>query len=272
MSLSKEALIRIEELVASSLDAPETYYDKIILPSGVVVGDLERFQDKRNQFRGKMKTESIEDFVEYCNEQAEGVCFINREDMCASAIFDIGDTEKPGHCLHSAFIELKQTSAFTEMKVNSNKRLTQQELAEFIEDWKDDAVLSDDESVITINKAIAAIRKITIKASSDSEHNVKGFSASTSTMDKLDASSGEENIPGYMVFTCKPYHGLIEYDFKLRISLIVTGGEPLFILRPVKLEEKLEKISEEFRSLVTTDMHKDIGTYMGFFDSNVRFK
>lgn len=267
MSLNKDALEHLGQLVASSLEAPETYFDKIILPAGVTVANLENFQKCRNQFRGNMNTESIKDFIAYCNAQSAGACFINREDMAAKAIFDIGTELDPGHCKHTGFIELRPTAAFMSMRSKHDKRLTQQELAEYLEDWREQMQLTDiDRKDIEVNAAIAAVRKVTIKASSESEHKVQNYSAATSGMDKLDATSGEDNLPGFIKFTCTPYYGLDEYVFTLRISLIVTGGEPVFILRPIKFDVALEKMSDEFKGLITDDLDDNIKLYMGFFD------
>ncbi len=267
MSLSREALGRIEELVAAGLKIEGTWTQPVALPAGVTIHDLEQYQKYRYQFRGSMKTECIKDFIEYCNGQNTGSCFINREDMRANAIFDVGTLDKPGHCKHTSFLELQPTAAFMAMKRKFDKRISQQDLAEFIEDWREIVQLSD-ESVesIPISAGIAAIRKVTIKTTSDSEHKVGSFSESASSMDQLDASSGENNLPSYLDFTCESHHGLKERGFTMRISLIITGDRPEFILRPIKFDVTMEKASDEFRDIIKKDLSKDIPQYMGYFD------
>ena len=56
--------------------------------------------------------------------------------MSAAAILNFGTTDAPGHCDSKATVKLDQTAPYTALLEIVNKRLTQRELAEFIEDWR----------------------------------------------------------------------------------------------------------------------------------------
>lgn len=272
MSLNKDALeLIIENAISASGEEKAADFPIAMLPSNMTVHNLEPYMKQRNQFRGTLHTHSIVDFVEYTNQQNTGSCFIDREAMGAEAIFDIGSIEAPGHCRHSAELHLNETAAYNAIRKIDGKRLTQADLAEFIEDWPSAVMYinMDGEPAMASKAAAAAIRDVTVKENSESSHQVQTFSTQKSAMEQLDASSQNKPLPGFMCFKCKPYDGLSSYELVHRISMIIRKGDaPLFVVRSVNLEETREEMSNELIDLVCGPLLDSINPYLGTFDSS----
>jgi len=96
--------------------------------------------------------------------------------MSARAFFDIGTLDAPGHCNHRAIVELNTTAAYRAIKGIDGDRLTQQDLAEFIEDWQDAIKAFEkpgDETTMSLKAAAEAIRNVTITEQSKADHGVQ---------------------------------------------------------------------------------------------------
>ena len=276
MSFTKDALEHVEQnAFAATLDAKTLCdFNVAVLPGGMQIHDLEEYQEHRNQFRGALSTNSIKDFVEYSNLQAKGSCFISRSSMSAQTVFDLGDDVNPGHCKHTAKVSLKKLAAYSQLQNQDGRRMDQQDFAEFIEDYRDNIKLVadfpydlEDFKVMDFSEGIAAIRRVTINKKREQEHGVQSFSANKSSMEQIDATSDGNQLPGYLTFQCKPYESLSQYTFVVRIGLVITGNEPVFIPRIIKAEETEELMSDEFTDLITGDLDDTIPHYMGMFDS-----
>jgi uncharacterized protein YfdQ (DUF2303 family) len=81
-----------------------------------------------------------------------------------------------------------------------------------------------------IAKAIAAMRTITIKAASESDHTVSDTSASRSTLDQIEARS-KETLPADLIFSVVLFEGLGQRDITLRVSVITSSAQPVLKLR-----------------------------------------
>lgn len=246
----------------------------IALPKDFELHNLEKYQQNRYRFRGQMTTKTVTAFSQYAIDNAEqnNACFISAEDMCAKLIFNIGDILDPGHCDHFATVKLEQTAPYSAMLNVINKRHTQKDIAEFIEDWRNyiTAHSEEDENgdskTIPLPRALHAIRKITIEATAKTESEIRNFGASTSSMESIDVK-GENPPPALLLFTCKPYADLPERQFALRLS-VITGGTPVLVLRCVREEEHEEQMAKQFKELLTRELegvNPPVKTYIGTF-------
>lgn len=246
----------------------------VALPQDFVLHNLEKFESGRYRFRGQMATKSVIAFSQYAtdNAQENNSCFIDAKSMTAKLIFNIGDQSTPGHCDHSAVVSLEKTAPYTAMLEILKKRHTQKDIAEFIEDWRNfiTAHAEEDENgdskIITLPRALQAIRKITIEAIAKSESETRNFGSSTSSMESIDVK-GENQPPATLIFTCKPYAELPERQFSLRLS-IITDRTPLLTLRCVREEEHEEEMASQFKELLTRELDTvtpQVKTYIGAF-------
>lgn len=248
----------------------------IALPKDFEIHSLEKFESKRYRFRGQMGTKSVTAFSKYAtdNAQENNTCFINADSMSAKIIFNIGTRSEPGHCDHTATVQLEKTAPYSALLGIINKRHAQKDIAEFIEDWRTFivAVSEEDENgdskTIPLPRALHAIRKITIEATAKSESETRNFGASTSSMESIDVK-GDNLPPALLLFTCKPYAELPEREFALRLS-VITDRAPALTLRCVREEEHAEEMAKEFKELLTKELESvtpNVNAYIGSFQA-----
>lgn len=260
--MDKQALEHAISMIISGMAAKhvneQTDGSAVSLPESVKVEDLERFMPTRRRYRGKMTTTQIGEFAEYTNLTAGEVqengaepgttvpCFVNPENMTAKVLFDLGTLEHPGHADFTARLDLPKTAAFEELLSKNGRALGQKELAEWLEDWAPQLkVTAEDGEPLNLPGAVAAVRRITIGAKSESTSEERTFGGRRSAMSEVEAQN-KDTLPAFIEFTCEPYHGLDERTFRLRVSLI-TGETPKLIMRIVRLEHHQEEMAKEFR-------------------------
>ncbi|MDN8599045.1 DUF2303 family protein [Citrobacter sp. S2-9] len=240
-----------------------------LLPEGTGIESLERFSLERFRFRGAMTTTSIVDFARYSKGYASPTeparCFIDADNMTARSVFNIGTLDNPGHADNIAAITLKKTAPFRALLAINGDRLSQKQIAEWLEDWKDYLLAFDaDGNAMQITQAAQAVRRITIQQATQADHEDADFSGKKSLMQSIEASS-KEVMPVAFQFKCVPYEGLGERAFSLRNSLL-KSGEPCFVLRIVQLEAQEEAIANEFRDLLISKFDAEsVETFIGNF-------
>lgn len=263
---------QVKDLVLSGYhlnDIPGLACPTTILPDGTSVASLERFALERFRFRGAMETTSINDFVRYSVGYAvtdtPARCFIDADTMSARAVFNIGTLDQPGHADNVASIRLKKTAPFRALLAINGDRLSQKQIAEWLEDWSNFLLAFDaDGQTMEISKAAQAVRRVTIQQTNQADHEDGDFSGKKSLMQSVEASS-KDVMPVAFEFTCIPYEGLGERRFSLRNSLL-KSGEPVFVLRIVQLEAKEEEMANEFRDLLVAQFdNKPVDTFIGNF-------
>lgn len=270
MSLTKEAIQHITdtalEATGKSLD---TLIPTVVLPESAKVIDLEKFQNGRSRFRGTYSTHSLGDFSTYVVDRAEAGArgFINQDEMSCVLLFNLGTTTEPGHADDRAILKLKATAGYTAAQAIAGRGMTQKDLSDWIEDWHQYLTPVDDEgSAIPVARAIAAVRTITIKATSESETTVGDTSASRSAMDQIEARS-KETLPTALQFRVIPFEGLTEQQITLRVSVITSGSQPVLKLRWVGEEVQREDIAQEFKAVLDSKVGTAANLSLGTFDA-----
>lgn len=256
----------------------QTEESVVALPEGVKVHDLEKYLANRRHFRGTMETCLIEEFVEYSTAATESYaeafansdntpCFVNPQSMSAVVFFNLGDIDAPGHGDHQARLALLKTEAFKELLSINGKRFEQRELAEWMEDWKDQltARAENGETELPMASAVAAIRRITIGANAETISEQQNFSSRRSAMAEVEAKF-KDQIPAFLDFKCEPYQGLDERTFNIRLSLI-TGETPKLAARIVRLESAQEEMAKELETKLRKGFEDTpVRTFVGKFD------
>ena len=270
MSLSKEALELIQEqtIAAVGRDVP-ALGPVVIVPQNFNVVDLERYQEGRNRFRGTFSTHSLADFSAYVVERAAPAArgFIDQDAMSCVVLFNLGTPEEPGHADDRAVLRLKASAAFAAVQAVCGQNLAQKTMSDWIEDWNQYLSATDESgAVMSIAKAIAAVRTITVKASSESDHAVSETRASRSTMDAIEASS-KETLPAWLDFKVIPFEGLGEQVIRLRMSVITSGSQPVLKLRWLGEEAQREAIAQEFKQVLEEKVGESAKLVLGSFDS-----
>ncbi|MFJ3487768.1 DUF2303 family protein [Pseudomonas sp. NPDC090202] len=268
MSLTKEAIQLITdtalEATGKSLD---TLVPTAVLPEGTKVVDLEKYQAGRSRFRGTYSTHALADFSLYVKDRAEAGArgFINQDNMSCVLLFNLGTAQEPGHADDRALLQLKATAGYAAAQAISDTRLGQKDLSDWIEDWHQYLTpVDDDGKAIPVAKAIAAVRTITVKATSESETTVGDTSASRSAMDQIEARS-KETLPAALQFHVVPFEGLTEQLITLRISVITSGSVPVLKLRWVGEEVQREAIAQEFKAVLEAQIGDAAKLSLGSF-------
>jgi len=253
----KEAIIALQE--SASIDAASNAlnsscdtHDLVALPSDYKLNNLEQFKPLRRRARGTMNTQAIDAFVEYSKGHAEpgASVFINAEEMSATAVLNLGTPVAPGHADNRAKLTLKRTAAYhalTCMATGSGHK--QATIAEFLEDWPEHIQCHNDAGEITLPKAIAAIRKLTIESIRKLENSEQQLSASRSAFESVQATSVDP-LPTSILFDCQPYADLKARTFALRLNVHTGGDKPTISLRIVKAEQHAEDVANELGFLI----------------------
>ena len=268
MSMNEAAIKEIQKghaVEAANNHLSSTDTPVVAVPDDFAVHDLEQYMLGRSRFRGVMKTGSMRDFVRYVGENGEAQCFVDAEKMSAKVFFNLGDQESPGHGDNTASLKLETTSPYRALLGMDGQKLSQKTLAEWLEDWKEHLTVKDqDGGDMSMAQAIAAVRRITIKAKAESTHTDSDFGASRSAMEEVEAKA-EDRMPSTFIFTCTPYEGLDERPLTLRMSVITGGEKPVLSTRIVQLEKAQEEMAEEFKDKLSDQLFSEVQVYIGSF-------
>lgn len=273
MSLNKDTLELILEnaLTAANTKVETSCMTLQALPAGVKLVNLEKYKELRDRFRGALMTHSLSDFAQYV-EHHEGdhngpAGFIDQDKMSCKVIFNLGGRGMipPGHGDDTATLTLKPTAAYSAVQAIAGQKRTQQDLAEWLEDWAPHIVAMADNQRLDIAAAISGIRRMTIKASSQRESTVGDMSASRSSMDEIEARS-QETLPTAFIFTTAPFEGLVATPITLRLSVITGSDAPILRLRWVGEETQREEIAKAFKDLLAKEVGGFVPLTIGTFN------
>lgn len=264
--MDASAIQKIAGLALAATAIPDEHTGKAIaLHRDVELYDMEHFGAGRRRFRGTLNTTSLTDFIAYVKAH-RGEGFIDAERLSATVFFNLGDASAPGHGDWRAILTMKATAAFAALRKLDGQQQTQRSLIDFLEDWGQFLTPygQDGAENPSMAKAIAAIRSVTIKATSETETNQGDFNASRSALDEIEARS-RHTLPGGFVFTTEPYLGLPSRDFKLRLSVLTDAKEPRLVLRMVQREAQDEAIAQDFKRVLIEEIGEAATLTIGTF-------
>lgn len=235
---------------------------------------IEHLQPGRSRYRGKFVTQSLSAFADYVVATVDNnaprtpaTSFINPDTVTATAFFNLGDHEHPGHGDNTAHLQLKATAAYGALITTTGQRaLDQRALHDFIEDWRDHiTVLYDGQpKENSIAAALAAVRDITIAQAREARHVERDFGATKSAMESVDAKS-TLTLPSGFDFKTPPFDGLQERTFRLRLG-VNTGGDKLSLtLRIQQAEQHSEDIARDFLARLQTKLDTASSLTLGSF-------
>ncbi|MNF40662.1 hypothetical protein D3C84_216710 [compost metagenome] len=210
----------------------------------------------------------MNDFSAYVADRAvaNNKGFIDQDEMTCTLLFNLGTDALPGHADDRAVLRLKASAGYKAAQAIGGRAMSQKDLSDWIEDWNQFLTATDESGqTMTIAKAIAAVRTITIKAASESDHSVGETSTSRSSMDQIEARS-KETLPTNLVFSAVPFEGLQSRDFTFRVSVITSGTQSVLKLRWVGEEVQREEIAQEFKSVLDAAVGTHAKLTLGTFD------
>lgn len=242
-----------------------------VTPADCTLTNLEPYQLSRDRFRGALNTHSLNAFAAYVarhiggehDNNASG--FVDQDAMRATVIFNLGTPADAGHGDDRATLTLKPTAAYKALLEVVGRSTSQQQLAEFLEDWAPHITANSGDEQLNIAAAINAVRRMQIKATSELNSEVGDLSNRRSAMEDIEARS-LETLPTTFVFSTKPYDPLSRADITLRLSVITSDKAPVLKLRWVGQEAQQEAFAEEFQQVLASEigglLPLTIGTYI----------
>lgn len=269
MPLAKDALEHILAQAHAATVLPVTLVPVTALPADVKIHNLEQFQALRSRFRGTLNTNSLRDFADYTitRNGAEAQGFVNQDDMSCKVFFNLGDEITPGHADDVAILKLKPTAAYKALQEVAGRKLSQRDLAEWIEDWHLNLQATQEGGKsMSISAAVASVRNITIKASASSTNSEHNFGASRSALDSIEAASAESRIEA-LHFSLIPYEGLAVRVFTLKLSILTGDDKPTLKLRWAGEEQQVEEIAQEFKATLAKEVSGAASLTLGTFSA-----
>lgn len=241
-------------------------FKAVALPDRTTIVDLERFNEKRNRFRGTYKTNSVADFAEYhlVRRRAaayEPQTYVDADSLKATTFFNI---EALGHCDDIAVLTLKQSHAYQALLSLDGKRFTQRGLVDWVEDWLPNLTIYREGTVLGNAQAIAAIRTIEINATSKMESQVSDVGARRSSLEQIEASA-KGGLPTSLLMELTPAEGLSQITAEIRIQCFEDGGKPAFALRVKSIDTLKELVAEDFVAKVRYKIGEFAMIYRGTF-------
>jgi uncharacterized protein YfdQ (DUF2303 family) len=263
----------IGALALSANDANKLATPTPAIVLGNTVVSLENLQDGRSRFRGGLKTNSLADFVAYVkrdhgiDKALQPQTYIDASNLSASAFFNLGNHQNPGHADHTAQLKLEQTAAYRAVMAADGKRIDQKALAEWLEEWGAQLTVWGVDEQIPVSFAINAIRSVTVKAVAESKTTVGNFSQARTAMEDIEAkASGLTSLPHRIEFRFTPALGLSEQSADLRLSLIANPEEkPTFALRWIGREQVVEAIAQDFKRVLFEEIGESALLTIGTF-------
>jgi|GEM_PF-4910863 uncharacterized protein YfdQ (DUF2303 family) len=231
------------------------------VPNDFKIQNLERYLPTPVRKRGRMETDSINDFTQFVidHKNEHSACFVNTELMSASAILNYGSVKTPGHCDFVSSLTLTKTPDYIELiNINDTKK-TQRALAEWIEEYSDILSFFDaSDNEITIVKAITAVRNVKENASQETTSSVGNFNESRGVLAK--ASMETDNLPAFIKVDITAYNDLSPREFITRVSY--HRETSTFSMRVIRIDKHKEEMAKEFAELVRNKI-TGINVYIG---------
>lgn len=268
--LSKEAIEKLEQIIAANAALPKTQIPIVALPSGVGLNSLEKYLDYPVRHRAKFDTDSLTSFFDYLQPRAgkssAGV-FIDKANMKAVCHLHIGDQDTPLWDDDTASVRIYKTPEYAGLLGLEQQNLTQRQFAEFIEDW--DGVINFDSNnpALDVYEARQRIMRLDMNARAVVSNKEGDLSRQRSALEAIEITSGAATPPTEFAFKCKPFADLQERIIKARISYITGEKAPTIKYRLIGAEMMAESIAQEFcdviRATLGDDMPVLIGNYVG---------
>jgi len=239
----------------------------VLVPREYELQSLEHLLNAPLRQRREFTTTRPDDFITYVksNSNVNTCVYVESTGMQSLAVLNHGTPAAPEWGDDRAKLILKQTQVFAAMCGICGAAMTQQVLIDYLEDWSDVLIpivtTDEDSNVITMRKAIAAVRRVKIEAKGSKTSEQGDMRATMSAMEEVEASGAVDPLPTILRFRGAPYEGLASYTIDMRVRVLLDNDKPLFKLRLIGIGQLEERISEE----ITDRIMREVGctVYVG---------
>lgn len=264
--MDKQAIETIQSNALAAKVFEMTDGAAVAVPREHTLESLEKFNNTRDRFRGTLKTSSMADWLDYVNTNGDkeyATVFVDKEGMEALAILDLGHDKTPLHCQHKAVLEVKSTPIFGAISRANERKFSQEETVEWIEDWAEHlTVIDQKDEAMPISEAVAAIRRIEVNSKSSADYESGESHAKLSRSEQIEAKSKGRQAHSLRI-TCVPYEGLEPVQISVRL-IVLPAEKPTIRFRVLQVEAIKEAIAQDFKMKIK-DSIKDMPVYVGNF-------
>lgn len=241
----------------------------VALPQDFKIHDIESYLPHRRRERGIMTSQALSDFATYTKAHAEpgATVFIDTANMSATAVLNLGTPGAPGHADNRATLTPPKQAAYAAVLQINGRALSQQDAAEFLEDWPGLWTAFHDGEEMPPVATIAAVRNITIEALRKAEASVSQLSATQSSFEQVKASSGANKLPTHIYFACVPHLGFNQHTYILRLSIHTGEKAPSLKLRIVNKEQHDEELGQELAQKVRDAIGDAAPVHLGTYSA-----
>lgn len=264
--MDKQAIKTIESNALAAKVFEMTEGAAVAVPNNHDLKSLEHYNATRDRFRGYLSTSSLEDWIAYVNANGNAdtsTVFVDKDDMSAKAILDLGSETAPLHCQHTAKLSAESTPIFNAVKSINESKLNQEQAAEWLEDWSDHlTIIGKDDEQMTLSEAAAAIRRIEVNKKSNADFETGESYAKLSRSEQIEAKSKGRQVHSLRL-TCVPYEGLEPVQIEIRL-IVLPSDTPTIRFRVLQGAETREAIAQDFKAKIKANI-KGIPVYVGVF-------
>lgn len=261
MASAMEAAVDASEIRANTLDA----IGAIALPNHYNIHTLEPLQEMRNRFRGTYVTTSVEDFGNAVAEYgAAARVYVDAERWTATAFFNLGTQDLPGHGDNIAVLKLQATPEWKALESLDGKVWPQKTLIEFLEDWAPhlDNFRALDGSSPTYAQAIAALRRVTVEQGRRVSHDMEDMKRERGVLETVEVKAWG-TFPSFASFTAIPATGLKPQQARVRIIANTDADMVSFRTRVVLFDALKLEVANAFREEVA--LRVSVPVFLGTF-------
>lgn len=246
---------------ASSLDGA------VLVPSSYKIEPTEFLEPVPNFFRGLFTTAFLSEFCNYINENGHSNTglFVDPANMVTQAIIDMGDHLNPQWGKHRVKIKLEEKTAYRQLILKDGKALSQQDLIDFIEDWRAEITFHDEAALaFDFSKALQSIRALKIESINASDHHIGNLSTSHSALESIEIKSAGQKLPFGFVFKTSPYEQFEEQSFFCQLRALNHDKTVQLKFRIMELEKIKEAMANDFKKKIIDGITAEgISIYIG---------
>lgn len=269
--MQAEALKQLEALAVAAHANPDTHTPVQVIPEKAQLVSLEKYLPQPVRQRATYKTARLVDFVNYLRESAAGISsavFIDERKAVAILDHDLVANEESGWSQHRAHLNLKETPEYAALLAIVNTPRTQRQILDWLEDWPTVITAHDEEdNPIYYPLALAAIRKIEIKADASRTQEEGDFKAARTALEKIELINLENNRPAYFIVHAPLFEDTNEQRLRVRLSLRTGDKEPALVLRIQAHETHLRAVTDEIEGRINAELDQ-IKIYSGTIETH----
>lgn len=271
MSLTQEAIKHLQNdsvaiVSAQALMTNKTSRDAIVLPDNYKPVSIEQYQPRPNLFRAILSTNSISDFLSYLskNGSADTQLFIDKTEMKAQAIIDMGAALKPEWGKHRANLTMLKTPEYQALLKHNEIRLDQQSLIDFLLDWQEHIVFFSDEKSIAFKDGLRQLRRLTVEKINRRNQEIGDLNSLTDTHSSVTVKTGTDaETVDQFEFTTAAYEGLSETKIQCCIRYYPDDKGLKISYRIISVNSLQEQFAQAFKELIAAGVNEKAPLFVG---------